>query len=129
MVPVIERVSAGTFCGKLAVSLASSSPRSFPGMPQWAGTHCCVTRCPVSVMLQSKVQTVAPCRVVWVLGPPTTVVRAAWESVHRTTGPVARSPATVLTSSSAARIAMSAARVLERRLPARRHGSPGAPRI
>ena len=119
MTPVIERVSTGTFCGRLAASLASSSPRSFPGMLQWAGTHCCVTRCPVSVMLHSKVQTVAPCRVVWVLGLPATVARAAWESVYRTTaGPVARSPATVLTSSSAVRIAMSAARVLERRLPA-----------
>ena len=90
----------------------------FPGMPQWAGTHCCVIRCPVSVMLQSKVQTVAPCRVVWVLGPPATVVRAAWETVHRITDPVSRSPASVLTSSSAVRIAMSAARVLERRLSA-----------
>ena len=119
MTPVIERVSTGTFCGRLAASLASSSPRSLPGMPQWAGTHCSVTRCPVSVMLHRKVQTVAPCRVVWVLGPPATVARAAWESVYRTTaGPVARSPATVLTSSSAVRIAMNAARVLKRRLPA-----------
>ena len=76
-----------------------------------------MTRCPHSVMLRSELQTVAPHRVVWVLGPPATIVRAAWESVHRTTGPVARSPATVLTSSSAARIAMRSARVLERRLP------------
>ena len=117
MVPVIERVSAGTFSGRLAASLVRSSPCSFPGMPQWAGTHCCVTHCPVSVMLRSKLQTVAPRRVVWVLGPPATVARAAWESVYRTTaGPVARSPATVLTSSSAARIVMTSARVLERRL-------------
>ena len=36
--------------------------------------------CPLSVMLRSELQTVAPCRVVCVFSPPATVVRAAWES-------------------------------------------------
>ena len=97
--------------------MASSSARSLPCSPQWAGTHCRWTRLPPEAEV-SRRQIAAPIAVFWAPAPVASVASAACESVQRISGVSSRSSPSCCTSSSAARIATNSARVLLHTAPA-----------
>ena len=97
--------------------MASSSALSLPGSPQWAGTYCRWTCLPPEAEV-SRRQIAAPSADFWAPAPVASVASAACESVQRISGVSSRSSPSCCTSSSAARIATSSARVLLHTEPA-----------
>ena len=97
--------------------MASSSALSLPGSPQWAGTHCRWTCLPPEAEV-SRRQIAAPSADFWAPAPVASVASAACESVQRISRVSSRSSPSCCTSSSAARIATSSARVLLHTEPA-----------